>query len=143
MSDISLPDIYVPVHDTPGRPDHAALEDLQRYPVLFCPHQEILTPQRAQLLEEYVRSGGTLVLGARTGQKDAQGHCVMAPMPGLLSGLTQTQVREFTFIGPADDPVPMEWDGKQLDTGIFNDVLETVGEDARVLANATVQVAPP
>ena len=32
--------------------DHAALEDLQRYPVLFCPHQEILTPQRAQLLEE-------------------------------------------------------------------------------------------
>lgn len=114
--------------------DHAALEDLQRYPVLFCPHQEILTPQRAQLLEEYVRSGGTLVLGARTGQKDAQGHCVMAPMPGLLSGLTQTQVREFTFIGPADDPVPMEWDGKQLDTGIFNDVLETVGEDAQVLA---------
>ncbi len=68
--------------------DHAALEDLQRYPVLFCPHQEILTPQRAQLLEEYVRSGGTLVLGARTGQKDAQGHCVMVPMPGLLSGLT-------------------------------------------------------
>ena len=114
--------------------DHAALEDLQRYPVLFCPHQEILTPQRAQLLEEYVRSGGTLVLGARTGQKDAQGHCVMAPMPGLLSGLTQTQVREFTFIGPADDSVPMEWDGKQLDTGIFNDVLETVGEDAQVLA---------
>lgn len=92
--------------------DHAALEDLQRYPVLFCPHQEILTPQRAQLLEEYVRSGGTLVLGARIGQKDAQGHCVMAPMPGLLSGLTQTQVREFTFIGPADDPVPMEW-GRQ------------------------------
>ena len=36
--------------------DHAALEDLQRYPVLFCPRQEILTPQRAQLLEEYVRS---------------------------------------------------------------------------------------
>lgn len=24
--------------------DHAALEDLQRYPMLFCPHQEILTP---------------------------------------------------------------------------------------------------
>ena len=84
--------------------------------------------------ENQTVSSGTLVLGARTGQKDAQGHCVMAPMPGLLSGLTQTQVREFTFIGPADDPVPMEWDGKQLDTGIFNDVLETVGEDAQVLA---------
>ena len=38
--------------------DHAALEDLQRYPVLFCPHQEILTPQRAQFLQDTGTSPG-------------------------------------------------------------------------------------
>lgn len=110
------------------------LEELLAYPVLIYPHGEILTSQRAQLLEAYVRAGGTLVLGARTGQKDAHGQCVMQPMPGLLADLTQTAVKEFTLLGPGDDPVPMEWEGHLLPTGVFNDVLEGMGEDAKVLA---------
>ena len=100
------------------------LEELLAYPVLIYPHGEILTSQRAQLLEAYVRAGGTLVLGARTGQKDAHGQCVMQPMPGLLADLTQTAVKEFTLLGPGDDPVTMEWEGHLLPTGVFNDVLE-------------------
>lgn len=110
------------------------LEDLKQYRVLFCPHQVILTQAQAKLLEDYVRQGGSLVLGARTGQKDVDGHCVMAPMPGLLAPLTQTRVKEFTWIGPGDDPVPMDWNGRALDTGLFNDVLAPAGEDAKVLA---------
>ena len=58
----------------------------------------------------------------------------MKPMPGLLAPLTQSAVREFTWIGPGDDPVPMDWDGRCLDTGLFNDVLATAGEGAKVLA---------
>ena len=111
-----------------------AKELRETYPVLFCPHQEILSPENAQLLEEYARLGGTLILGARTGQKDVLGHCVMQPVPGLLTGAAGTQVVECTFIGPGDDPVPMVWEGKELPTGIFNEVLEPVSPETKVLA---------
>ena len=55
-------------------------------------------------------------------------------MPGLLSGLTGTIVREFTFIGPADAPSTMDWNGKSLPAGIFNDVLEAEVGVTQVLA---------
>ena len=107
---------------------------LQGYRVLFYPHPLILTEARAAALRRYVEAGGTLILGARTGMKDTTGQCVMAPMPGPLAALTGTSVGEFTFIGPMDQPSTMNWDGNTLDTGVFNDVLEVVAPDVRVLA---------
>lgn len=85
----------------------------------------------------YVEKGGCLIIGARTGQKEEHGRCVMAPMPGLLADLTGTAVEEFTFVGAVDGTVCMEWNQRQLDTGIFNDILETVSEDVKVLARYT------
>lgn len=111
-----------------------SLEELKKYRVLVLPHGEIMTESKARLLENYVRQGGCLIVGARTGQKDIDGHCVMAPVPGLLASLTQSSVKEFTWIGPGDDPVPMEWNGRSLETGLFNEVLTAVGEEAKVLA---------
>ena len=108
--------------------------ELCKYDVLFYPHPEILTRERADLLEEYVRQGGTLILGARTGQKDLTGQCVMMPMPGLLSPVTGSDVAEFTFAGPADEPQHMLWDGQSLPTGIFSDILNTAGPEAKILA---------
>ncbi len=116
--------------------DGTGTDQLLRYPVLFCPHSLILTPEKAALLKDYVRQGGTLILGARCGQKDETGKCVMMPMPGLLSGLTGTTVEDYTFVGPNDDPSFMDWDGKSLPTGIFNDVL-CPPEDGEVLARYT------
>lgn len=110
------------------------VEELKQYPVLVCPHHEILTQKQADLLEAYVRQGGSLLLGARAGQKDEHGICVMAPMPGLLAPLTQTNVREFTWVSPMDGPIPMDWGGSSVETGLFNEVLAPVGEEAKVLA---------
>lgn len=109
-------------------------DELKKYPVLIYPHPLILTEKKAQVLKEYVMAGGCLILGARTGQKDITGKCVMTPMPGLLASLTQTDVKEYTFVGPADDAVNMDWNGKSVETGIFNDILAIAGSDARVLA---------
>lgn len=106
--------------------------ELSKYKVLFYPHPLILTEKRAAALMAYVENGGTLVIGARAGQKDIHGRCVMAPMPGLLSGLTGTTVREFTFIGPMDDPAEMIWNGRKLPAGGFNDVLEAEAPDVEV-----------
>ena len=109
-------------------------EELMKYKALIYPHAEVLTEKMCAVLKEYVREGGCLIIGARTGQKDTDGQCVMMRMPGPLSGLTQTAVKEFTFVGPADDAVMADWDGSLIETGIFNDILEDVGPDAVVLA---------
>lgn len=58
----------------------------------------------------------------------------MTPMPGLLSEISGSDVKEFTFVGYADENVMMDWNGNMLETGIFNDILEPVGTHANVLA---------
>ncbi|MEE0810002.1 beta-galactosidase [Blautia sp.] len=114
--------------------DSTEVEELTRYRVLIYPHGLILSERKAALLKAYVEEGGCLILGARTGQKDENGKCVMMPMPGLLAEVTGSDVWEFTFVGPADDKVNMNWNGILLDTGIFNDILEPIGSNAKVLA---------
>lgn len=109
------------------------LEELARYRVLIYPHAVILTPERAELLTRYVEQGGTLILGCRTGQKNADGHCVMQPMPGLLAPITGTQVDDFTFCSPNEPPMTADWNGETLDTPVFNDVL-SAAPGAKVLA---------
>lgn len=142
--------------------------ELAAYPLLIYPHPLILTEKRAAILKRYTENGGTLLIGARTGMKDITGKCVMTPMPGLLADLTGSDVREFTYVGPADErqsmtwdrkrllpdePQNMTWDGKRLltdetqnvncggekiPTGIFSDILEPTLPDARVLATYDV-----
>lgn len=114
--------------------DSTKIEKLQKYKVLFYPHAEILTEQNVKILEAYVRGGGILIIGARTGQKDVHGHCVMMHMPGLLAPLTQTIVKEYTLVGPGDEDVVMDWNGRKVSTGKFHDILAVNGADAKVLA---------
>ena len=113
--------------------ENTTVEQLLRYPVLIAPHQVMLTQAQADLLTVYAERGGTLIVGCRTGQKDGRGHCVMEPMPGTLSAATGTQVKDFTFLSPAEDPITADWDGKPLDMPVFNDVLEAL-PGATVLA---------
>ncbi|MCP1110542.1 beta-galactosidase [Ohessyouella blattaphilus] len=114
--------------------DETQWEELAKYSVLIYPHALILNEKKVHTLETYVQNGGILVLGSRTGQKDENGQCVMTPMPGLLASLTGTNVREYTFVGPADKAVTMVWGDKSVDTGVFNDILEVASPDAQVLA---------
>ncbi len=114
--------------------DSTDVEELLAYPVLIYPHALILTEKRAALLKAYVQQGGTLILGARTGQKDIHGQCVMTPMPGLLADITGSDVAEFTFVGPADEKQFMNWEDKKIETGLFSDILDTTDGNAKVLA---------
>ncbi len=116
--------------------EDAQLDDLSRYPVLFYPHAVIMTRERAELLEAYVKQGGTLILGCRTGYKDITGKCVMLKLPGLLRDLSGADVIDYTFVSPADDPVYVDWDGIKLEAAVFNDILEPL-EDAQVLGTYT------
>ncbi len=109
-------------------------EELNKYKALIYPHAEILTEKVCRVLEAYVRQGGILIIGARTGQKDGNGHCVMKRMPGLLASFTQSAVEEFTLLGSDDDAAMMSWNGMEVDTGVFQDILMAAGADANVLA---------
>ena len=115
------------------------VDELCGYPLLFYPHPLILTQKTADLLTEYVKRGGTLIIGARAGQKDSTGKCVMQPMPGLLRPLTGTNVRDYTFIGPADGTQWMIWGRDQYRTGIFSDILEV--DDQQTEASAAQVLA--
>lgn len=113
--------------------EDSALEDLARCPVLIYPHPLLVDEKRVALLRAYVEQGGTLILGCRSGLKDMAGHCVMLPQPGLFQELTGTDIRDFTFTSPAEDPVWADWDGRRLETVLFNDVL-TALDGTKVLA---------
>ena len=115
--------------------DSTDVEELLKYEVLFYPHALILTEKRVELLKQYVEAGGTLIIGARTGQKDITGKCVMAPMPGLFASITGTDVKDFTFVGPADEKMMMNWNGELVETGLFSDILQCeASSDIKVLA---------
>lgn len=113
--------------------DDMPLSQLTRYKALFMPHAFIMTQARADLLEAYVRQGGTLIVGCRTGYKDIHGRCVMMPQPGYMQKLTATDVSEYTFASPAEEEPYAIWNGEKLDAPVFNDVLTPL-EGTKVLA---------
>ncbi|MDR1106347.1 MAG: beta-galactosidase [Treponema sp.] len=116
--------------------DPVQLKDLAEYPVLFYPHPVIATEERAALLAEYAAAGGTLVLGARAGMKDASGKCPMTKLPGVFRDLSGTDVTDYTLTGPGR-PVTADWGGDEIEVPVFNDILEPLAGGAEVLASYT------
>ena len=112
---------------------YTTLEDLKKYKMLMMPHASIMTKEKADLLESYVRQGGVLVVGCRSGYKDENGRCVMIPQPGLLQPLTATDVQEYTFASPAEQEPCALWNKDSMPMPVFNDVLTPL-ENAKVLA---------
>jgi len=120
----------------------ADLEKLQSYKVLIYPHAAILTEETAKLLQAYVENGGKLVLGARTGYKNEQGHCRMQPFPGPVAELCGITVEDFTLIKGTVQAPPLRWlgDGSPEDTEepifaeAFNDILQVEDPSTEVIA---------
>lgn len=109
------------------------LVELMKYSVLFYPHALILSEKKVELLKAYVAKGGCLILGCRTGMKDENGQCPMTKMPGLAAELAGITVSDFTFVGPNDDEVYVDFMGTKLEAPIFNDVLNITSENTNVL----------
>lgn len=113
------------------------LDELAKYKLLVYPHPAILTDATAELLAAYVRQGGTVVFGARTGYKDASGQCYMRPFPGPVAELCGVTVSDFTRIGPHESAPALRWrdaDGPAVTADAFNDILQVEAASAEVLA---------
>ncbi len=113
--------------------EDSEIDDLIKYPVAFYPHPALIDERRVQLLKAYVVNGGTLIIGCRAGYKDMNGGCVMMPQPGLLQELTGSDIRDFTFTSPAEEPVWAGFGDSKVDMPLFNDILEPL-ENTKVLA---------
>jgi len=80
-------------------------DDLSPYRLVIAPHLHILTPAVAEQLVAFVRSGGHLLLGPRTGFKDEHNALLPSRQPGKeLAALPGAEVAEFYAI---KEPVPV------------------------------------
>jgi beta-galactosidase len=109
-------------------------EDLEKYNLLVYPHAAILPKNRADMLRAYAENGGTLIMGARTGYKDMDGHCPMMDMPGYAKDICGAIVEDFSFIGSYDSPQFLVWNNKKLSAPYFNDIIEPSANTAEVVA---------
>ncbi|HEX7850640.1 MAG TPA: beta-galactosidase [Sphingomonas sp.] len=69
--------------------------DLSRYPLVVAPDLNVLTNDQAQALARYVRAGGHLVLGPRSGMKDDANALWPQRQPGPLADLLGATVGQY------------------------------------------------
>lgn len=70
-------------------------DDLTNVGIYVIPHWQLFRPNWAKALEQYVRGGGTLVVGCRTSTHDEKYHVLDQPPPGPLTSLLGITVTEY------------------------------------------------
>jgi beta-galactosidase len=97
---------------------------------VVAPSLNVLTPQAAANLEAYVRAGGHLVLGPRSGMKTEDNALQSQRQPGPLADLLCARVEQFYAL---DQSVPIDgtW-GSGTDT-IWAEQLAAKSTDTQVL----------
>ena len=72
--------------------------DLRGYKVLVAPHLRIIDRAMVRAYTDFVRRGGTLVLGAQSGLKDRNLHIIEQTPPGLLRALAGVEVEQWSTL---------------------------------------------
>ncbi|MGF7149838.1 beta-galactosidase [Sphingomonas zeicaulis] len=92
-----LLDYYRPLKDALGAVDivEAAAAPLEPYKLIVAPSLNVITPEMATRLSAYVRGGGHLILGPRSGMKDGFNRLHTERQPGPLTDLLGGRVEQF------------------------------------------------
>lgn len=91
-----LLDYYRPLKDALGAVDIVeAAGPLDGYKLVVAPDLNIITDAMAKHLADYVRQGGHLILGPRSGLKDAFNRLDLERQPGPLADLLGGRVEQF------------------------------------------------
>jgi len=107
------------------------LAPLTPYRLVVAPHLNVLPDAVANHLREFVEGGGHLVLGPRSGMKDAYNALLPSRQPGrILSGLLGGDVRQFYAL---EKPAPVSGPAGEGQANIWAEMLETTAPDAEVL----------
>lgn len=103
---------------------------LSGYKLVMAPALNLLTPAAVKNLEAYVRGGGHLVLGQRSGMKDEDNSLYPERQPGPLTELVGARVEQWYAL---DKPVPLEGDWGSGEGTLWAEQLGVKASDAKVL----------
>jgi beta-galactosidase len=122
---------YTPLHDAVRSidviPDNIPLD---RYKLVVAPALNLITPEAAKNLEAYVRNGGHLVLGPRSGMKDEDNGLWPQRQPGPLEPLLGARVEEFYAL---DLTVPLSGKWGAAHDDLWAELLTVKSPDTNIL----------
>ena len=104
---------------------------LDKYKLVVAPGLNVLPQATADKLLAYVRGGGHLLLGPRSGMKNFDDGLDPHQQPGPLADALGAKVTQFYAI---DEPVPVTINGAAGTANIWAETLETSSPEAKVLA---------
>lgn len=98
---------------------------LSKYEYVVYPHATIFTQKRKDVLLEYVKNGGKLLFGSRSGYKDIYGRCPMRPLLGYVGELCGATANDFTALSLNDTDTKIKWGDTIFSASHFVDILNT------------------
>lgn len=104
--------------------------DLARYKLVVAPSLNVVSPQLAAKLADYVRAGGHLVLGPRTGMKDAFNALNRERQPGPLLTAVGARVEQFYALL---EEVPLAGDWGAGKATVWAERLDRLAPDVEVV----------
>ena len=105
--------------------------ELSRYKLVVAPALNVLTKADAEALIAYVRGGGNLVLGQRSGMKDDDNALWPQQQPGPLADLLGGYVEQFYAL---ENPVPVDGQFGANTSREWAELLRVTSPETRVLA---------
>jgi beta-galactosidase len=106
--------------------------DLSSYQLIVAPALTMLSEQTAANLEQTVKNGAYLLLGARTGFRKPTGGVWESRAPGPLAQLAGVRVQNFDALRPGLTSRIEAFDQK-FETHTWNESLEIISDDVKVL----------
>ncbi len=101
-------------------------DDLSCLKLYYLPHWEWVAEKAAANLDSFVRNGGTLVIGARSGIRTCDNQIIGETFPGILTDLAGCTVEEYGKLN-GDDPHSehfLEWNGTTIQAAWHYELLK-------------------
>jgi beta-galactosidase len=101
-----------------------ATADLSKYSVVIAPSMSMVSDEIYENMSEFVKNGGCLIIGARSGMKTWSNTTIDSPWPGLLAEMCGMIVDEFEVL-PDHYSNKISYKDKEYDVKVWLDMLET------------------
>ena len=124
-------DFYGPLRNLAHSVDIVSpVVDLKQYKLVVAPGLNVISDEIAKNLIGYVRGGGMLVLGQRSGMKTEDNGLQPARQPGPLAELLGGRVEQFYAL---EKNVPVSGDWGSGDTKVWAEQLSVTAADTKTL----------
>lgn len=108
--------------------------NLSNYDVVIAPSLAMISDEIYQNLDHFVKNGGCLIIGARSGMKTWSNTTIEEAWPGLLKDMSGVEIDEFEVL-PDYYTNTVEYKGKKYPVKVWLDMLKPI--TAKTLATYT------